>query len=235
MDTFKTIRREFRHLADTERARHSQRFFRTGPGEYGEGDVFLGITVPQIRKTTKNCRQLSQEDILQFLQSRYHEERLLAALVLVERFTRGAPQQQKTIYQLYMNYKNCINNWDLVDLSAPNIVGGFLADKDKSVLYRLAVSKKLWDRRIAIMATLAFIKQGQFDDTFAIADILLEDREDLIHKATGWMLREVGKRDQACEETYLQPRYQRMPRTMLRYAIEKFAENRRQQYLKGFV
>jgi 3-methyladenine DNA glycosylase AlkD len=235
METFDEIRQTFRRLADANRARHSQKFFRTGPGEYGEGDVFLGITVPQIRQTAKRCAKLSEEEILQLLQSSYHEERLLAALILVGRFKSSDEHQQKRIYQLYIKHKKFINNWDLVDLSAPNIVGVYLQDKDKSPLYRLAVSKNLWDRRMAILATLAFIKQRQYDDTLAIAEILLEDGEDLIHKSVGWMLREVGKQDPAAEEAFLKIHYRRMPRTMLRYAIEKFAENRRQQYLKGTV
>jgi len=233
--SFDEIRQAFRNLGNTKRAAHSQRYFRTGPGEYGEGDVFLGITVPQIRKTVKQCSTLRQKAILQLLQSCYHEERLLAALILVARFKHGGPDQQNTIFQLYMKYKKYINNWDLVDLSAPNIVGTYLMDKDKSVLYQLARSKNLWQRRIAIMSTAAFIKQHQFGDTLKIADILLEDGEDLIHKAVGWMLREVGKRDMRLEEDFLQTRYRRMPRTMLRYAIEKYAENRRQQYLKGSI
>ena len=235
MDTFTEIRQAFRSLSDATRAQHSQKFFRTGPGEYGEGDVFLGITVPQIRKMVKQCGKLSQGEILQLLQSPYHEERLLAVLILVNRFKQDGQGQQKLIYQLYMKHKKFINSWDLVDLSAPNIVGTYLLDKDKSVLYQMAVSKNLWQRRMAIMATLALIKQRQFADTLKIAEILLDDNEDLIHKAVGWMLREVGKRDQAVEERFLQAHYHCMPRTMLRYAIEKFAENRRQQYLKGTI
>lgn len=235
METFSHIRRSFRDLSDPRRAQHAQRFFRTGPGEYGEGDVFLGITVPQIRKTVKLCRDLPRTDILQLLQSRYHEERLLAALILVEHFKKATPQGKKSVYTLYMKYKKYINNWDLVDLSAPNIVGNYLLEKDRSALYRLAVSKNLWYRRMSILATLTFIKHRQFADTLAIADLMLEDREDLIHKAVGWMLREVGNRDLAVEENYLITRYHRMPRTMLRYAIEKFVENRRQQFLKGLI
>jgi 3-methyladenine DNA glycosylase AlkD len=236
METFSDIRRAFRRLGDPKRAQHSQKFFRTGPGEYGEGDVFLGITVPQIRKTAKQCAKLRQADIVSLLQSPYHEERLLAALILVDRFNKGDKEQQKGVYRLYIKHKKFINSWDLVDLSAPNIVGSHLIDKDKkvkSLLYRLAVSKNLWERRMAIMATLAFIKNRHFDDTLAIAEILLDDREDLIHKAVGWMLREIGKRDLAVEEGFLKAHYHRMPRTMLRYAIEKLEENRRQQYLRN--
>jgi 3-methyladenine DNA glycosylase AlkD len=235
MDTLADIRKAFRKLGDTKRAQHSQRFFRTGPGEYGEGDVFLGITVPQIREMTMRCAALRQQELLELLHSRFHEERLLALLVLVAKFTRGDEKQQKTIYHLYLKNKKFINSWDLVDLSAPNIVGTFLLNNDRSVLCKLAQSKYLWDRRVAIMATLAFIKQHQFDDTLHIAEILLHDKQDLIHKAVGWMLREIGKRDLAVEETFLRTHYQHMPRTMLRYAIEKFTETRRRQYLKGEI
>lgn len=235
MNKLADIRQAFRQLSDPQRAKHSQRFFRTGPGEYGEGDLFLGITVPLIRKTVKQCTALTTQENLELLHSPYHEERLLALLVLVAKFQQGDAKQQKTIYNLYLKHKKYINSWDLVDLSAPNIVGNYLLALDKSVLYKLAKSKRLWDRRIAIMATLALIKQHQFDDTLNIAELLLQDKEDLIHKAVGWMLREVGNRDLAVEEAFLQQHYQVMPRTMLRYAIEKFTENRRQQYLQGKI
>jgi 3-methyladenine DNA glycosylase AlkD len=229
------LRRGFRSLGDTARAHHSQKFFRTGPGEYGEGDQFLGITVPQTRKMVKQCGSLAQQEILELLHSEFHEERLLALLVLVDRFKRGDEPQQKSIYNLYLKHKRFVNNWDLVDLSAPNIVGTYLLNADRSVLYKLAHSKRLWDRRIAILATLTFIKEGQFDDTLHIAELLLQDKEDLIHKAVGWMLRETGKKNLQVEETFLQTHYRRMPRTMLRYAIEKFTEKRRQQYLKSEI
>ncbi|MCG6970139.1 MAG: DNA alkylation repair protein [Gammaproteobacteria bacterium] len=229
------LRRAFYRLGNTDKARQLQKYFRTGPGEYGHGDVFLGITVPQIRKMVKQCGALSRQEILELLQSQYHEERLLALLILVARFNQGDEKQQKSIYRLYLKHKNSINNWDLVDLSAPNIVGTYLLNHERGELYTLARSKRLWDRRIAILATLAFIKHGQFADTLNIAEILLQDKEDLIHKAVGWMLRETGKHNLDVEEAFLQTHYQRMPRTMLRYAIEKFTENRRQQYLKGKV
>ena len=234
-NTLQELRKAFRHLGDAHRARHAQKFFRTGPGEYGEGDVFLGITVPQIRKMVKLCIPLGTKEIAELLHSEYHEERLLALLTLVAKFQQGDEKQQKTIYQLYLKHKKFINGWDLVDLSAPNIMGTYLLNKDRSVLRTLARSNCLWDRRIAVLATLPFIKHHQFDDTLIIARLLLQDQEDLIHKAVGWMLRETGKRDLAVEEAFLQVHYQHMPRTMLRYAIEKFAENRRQQYLKGRV
>lgn len=235
LDNLVELRREFRSLGDTARARHSLRFFRTGPGEYGEGDLFLGITVPQTRKMVKQCGSLTQQDIEELLHSEFHEERLLALLILVDRFKRGDDQQQKSIYNLYLKHKRFVNNWDLVDLSAPNIVGTYLLNAERSVIYKLAHSKRLWDRRIAIMATLTFIKQGQFDDTLHIAEQLLQDKEDLIHKAVGWMLREIGKKNLQVEEAFLKTHYRRMPRAMLRYAIEKFTEKRRQQYLKSEI
>ena len=235
MDTLQNIRQAFQQLSDPARAKHSQKFFRTGPGEYGEGDRFLGITVPLTRKMAKQCKSLTHQEIYELLQSPYHEERLLALLVLVERFKKCDPPQQKPIFNSYVKHKKFINNWDLVDSSAAYIVGAYLMDKDKSLLYKWAKSKNLWDRRIAIMATFQFIKHRQFNDTLAIATILLHDSQDLIHKAVGWMLREIGNRDLAVEEAFLQQHYRQMPRTMLRYAIEKLTEKRRQQYLKGLA
>lgn len=233
METLAHIRQALRALSDTSRARHSQKFFRTGPGEYAEGDRFLGITVPQTRKIAKRCTELQNGEILELLRSPYHEERLLALLVLVDRFKKGDAQQQKVIYDLYLKNKIYVNNWDLVDVSAAVILGTYLLERDTGVLFTMAKAKNLWERRMAILATLAFIKHNRFDMTLKIAQILLQDREDLIHKAVGWMLREIGKRDLATEETFLQTHYHRMPRTMLRYAIEKFEENHRKQYLHG--
>jgi len=235
MKSLAELRRTFRALSEPHRAQHALRFFRTGPGEYGEGDKFLGITVPHIRKISKQCTALKDQDVLQLLQSPYHEERLLALLIFVSQYKKADLGRRTTIYNHYLKHKKYVNGWDLVDLSAPNIVGNHLLDRDRSVLYKLAKSKQLWDRRIAIMATFTFIKQHQFDDTLAIARLLLQDEQDLIHKAAGWMLREIGNRNLAVEEAFLHQHYRQMPRTMLRYAIEKFAETRRQQYLKGTV
>jgi len=229
------IKQSLNELADPEVACHSQRFFKTGPGEYGEGDVFLGIRVPQLRSLAKHCLLLPLEDIYQLLTSAYHEERLLAVIILVNQYKKANAAQKLQIYRMYLTNKQYINNWDLVDTSADPIVGAQLLYKDRRPLYRLVKSKSLWDRRIAIMATFHFIKQHDFNETLGLAELLLCDKEDLLHKAVGWMLREIGKRDIAEEERFLQKYYQLMPRTMLRYAIEKFPKDRQQQYLKGYI
>ncbi|WP_455205526.1 DNA alkylation repair protein [Kaarinaea lacus] len=235
MKSVQQIQQQMKNLSDPQRAAHSQRFFKTGAGEYGEGDVFLGIKVPQIRQVAKQCLQLDNDDLVQLITSRYHEVRLLALLILVYRFPKATPQQQKRLFNFYIKHKTYINNWDLVDCSAPVIVGAYLFDKDKDLLYKYARHKRLWDRRIAIMANFYFIKQNHYSDALKLAEILLQDDEDLIQKAVGWMLREIGKRDLATEEAFLQRYYQQMPRTMLRYAIEKFTQKRRHQYLSGAI
>ena len=222
-----------RRLADRQTAEHSQRFFKTGPGQYGEGDIFLGIRVPVLREQARKFRDTPLDEVRLLLTSEYHEERLCALLLLVQKFSKGSAEDQKSIYELYLKNTRYINNWDLVDLSAYLIVGPYLADKDKRPIHALACSKDLWERRIAIMSTFHFIKKNQFADALAISEKLLADREDLIHKATGWMLREIGKRDLPQEKKFLDAHYQRMPRTMLRYAIEKFPEKERMKYLKG--
>ncbi|MEE9913731.1 MAG: DNA alkylation repair protein [Deltaproteobacteria bacterium] len=224
-----------RRLADPQTAEHSQRFFKTGPGQYGEGDLFLGIRVPVLREQAKKFKDTPLAEARRLLRSAGHEERLCALLLLVQKFSKGSPEDQKSIYELYMQNTRYINNWDLVDLSAYLIPGPYLADRDKRPLYRLARSKNLWERRIAIISTFHFIKKNRFTDALEIAGMLLTDREDLMHKAVGWMLREIGKRDPAVEKEFLKTHYQRMPRTMLRYAIEKFPEDERQRYLKGLV
>lgn len=220
---------------DPELARFQQKFFRTGPGGYGEGDVFLGIKVPPLRRIARDFRGLPLTECDRLLASAYHEARLVALFILVDAFKRGEPAMQEAIYRLYLSRTDRINGWDLVDSSAAAIVGGYLLDRDRSILCELARSSSLWERRIAIIATHAFIRKGDFADTLRVADILLEDAHDLIHKAVGWMLREVGKRDREVEEGFLRPRYQRMPRTMLRYAIEKFPDALRLAYLRGEV
>ena len=221
-----------RDLGDPAIAAHSQRFFKTGKGEYGEGDRFLGIRVPVIRKQAKQFKALPLGETRRLLRSPYHEARLCALFILVQRFARDA-DSRRAIYEMYLGNTAYINGWDLVDGSAPQIVGGYLADRSRRPLYRLVRSNSLWERRIAIMATLTFIRARDFADTLALAAELLADEEDLIHKAVGWMLREVGNRHRPTEEGFLEQHYRDMPRTMLRYAIEKFPERRRQQYLKG--
>ena len=212
------------------------RFFKTGPGEYGEGDLFLGIKVPVTRSVVKDCwKGTSFEDLEECLASGYHEVRLAGLLTLVEIFShsRKDPLVQERCIGFYLAHTERINNWDLVDLSCYQLLGSWLMDKDRSLLYDLARNgKSIWEQRIGIVSTMAFIRKGQLDDTFAIADMLLDHPHDLIHKATGWLLREAGKRDGSALREYLATRYMNMPRTMLRYAIEKFPEEERQQYLK---
>lgn len=227
------VRQTLQELANKDIADHSSRFFKTGPGEYGEGDRFLGIRVPVIRKQVSKFRLLELPQVLELLHSTFHEERLLALLIMVDQYRRGSETEKKTIYDLYLANTAWINNWDLVDSSAHLIVGPWLESRSTKPLFRLAKSSLLWERRIAIMATFHFIRVERFDDTLAIADILLNDPHDLIHKAVGWMLREVGNRDHEAEVAYLLPRYHSMPRTMLRYAIEKFDEDERLGFLRG--
>ena len=224
-----------RKLANMKIAEHSKRFFKTGKGQYGEGDIFLGIRVPVLRKIAKKFRRISLAEVSKLLESKFHEERLLSILMLVNLFKSGDEDDQELIYELYLDKTKFINNWDIVDISAGNIVGAFLFEKDKAPLYRLVFSENLWERRIAIVATFYFIRNDEFDDTLKIAEILFTDKEDLIHKAVGWMLREVGKRVIEIEEEFLEEHYLKMPRTMLRYAIERFPETRRKMYLKGQV
>ena len=231
--TAAAIRKELETLADPEAALFAQRFFKTGAGEYGEGDLFRGIRVPVLRKLSIFLDHTSLPEVIQILLSDYHEDRLLALLLLMRRFKQVKEQEQEHIYNLYLAHTHRINNWDLVDISAPHIVGRFLQNRDRSPLYRLAVSESLWERRIAIISTVHFIRQGELADTIALSEILLQDKEELIHKATGWMLREVGKRDMAMLESFLLKHCLRMPRVMLRYVIERFPQERRQQYLKG--
>ncbi len=225
-------------LADAETAKGSTWFFKTGPGDYGEGDRFRGIRVPVLRQLVKQFRDLPHTGVLALLQSPWHEDRLLALLIWVEQYRRGDAARRQLIFDDYLAHTAHINNWDLIDSSAMHIVGAQLFDSGQpqgpiDLLTRLAHSPSLWERRIAIMATFHFIHKGEFAETFRIADLLLNDKHDLIHKAVGWMLREVGQRDLAAEKAFLLPRYGSMPRTMLRYAIEKFPEERRQAYLRG--
>jgi len=229
----RAIERRLRALSNPDRAKHSLRFFRTGPGQYGEGDRFLGLTVPQIRAVAREAKDSSLETLEQLLQSPWHESRLLALVVLVEQHRRGDPALREAIFQFYLNSTNRINSWDLVDVSAGEIVGAHLRDGDRALLDRLARSKLLWERRMAMIATSDFIRRGDFRDALRIAAILVGDEHDLIHKAVGWMLREIGNRDRATEEKFLRKYASRMPRTMLRYAIERFPERLRRQYLAG--
>jgi len=261
------IRKDVQKAADPEKAKFLQRFFKTGKGEYAEGDVFLGLTVPQSRAIVKKyAKEATVVDAISLLQSKIHEERLIALLLLIVRYKKGTEKEKKEIYRLYLKNTRFITNWDLVDLSAGYIVGEYLFEASKhviasrakqshtegiaasvasgepprndeiKVLEKLARSSSLWERRIAIMATFAFIMKGEAKYTLAIAELLLHDKEDLIHKAVGWMLREVGKRiSQDQEEVFLKKHYKTMPRTMLRYAIERFPEEKRKAYLFGTI
>lgn len=231
----KEIQKKLQELGNKEKAKEHQGFFKTGQGEYGEGDVFIGATVPELRKLAKEYKAIGPNEINQLLQSPIHEERLLSLFLLIHRYSKGNEPEKKRIYKLYLKNTKFINNWDLVDSSAGQIVGAFLFDKSKKPLYGLVKSNNLWERRISIISTFYFIKRNQFSDTLKISKILLSDKEDLIHKAVGWMLREIGKRNMSIEEDFLKKHYKNMPRTMLRYAIEKFPESKRQQYLKGKI
>jgi 3-methyladenine DNA glycosylase AlkD len=229
------IQRELSSLSDSETAAFLRRYFETGPGEYGEGDLFRGIRVSVLRNLAKEYQGLALTEAERLLHSSYHEDRLLALLMLVRLYSKADDASKAKIYNLYLSNTQFINSWDLVDASAPNIVGAFLSDKDRRPILGLARSTNLWERRIAIMATFHFIRDGEFSETLKIARILLSDPEDLIQKAVGWMLREVGKQNRKVEEGFLRIHYKRMSRVMLRYAIEKFPDTLRRQYLKGIV
>jgi len=223
---------DFQKLRNPQKAKILSRFFKTGKGEYGEGDIFLGITVPQTRAIAKKYTHLNLKDLEKLLSSKIHEYRLIALLILIENYKKASIENKNLIFNFYIKNTKFINNWDLVDLSAPHIVGNFLLDKDKSILYNLAKSSNLWEKRIAIISTYAFIRLYKFKHTLKISEILMNDNHDLIHKAVGWMLREVGKRNKDVEEKFLNQHYKKMPRTMLRYAIEKFDNNKRKKYLE---
>jgi len=212
-----------------------QRFFKTGKGEYGEGDIFAGIKVPVSRKIANQFKDLSFTDLQKVIKSKIHEERLISLFILVARYKKADEKEKEKIFNFYLRNISYVNNWDLVDLSAEKIIGAYLIDKDKRLLFDLVNSNSIWERRIAIISTFYFIKANQFAATLKISELLLKDKHDLIHKAVGWMLRETGKRDIQAEEIFLQKYYKKMPRTMLRYAIEKFPEEKRLDYLKGNI
>jgi 3-methyladenine DNA glycosylase AlkD len=229
------IRKEILKQKNPAQALILQRFFKTGKGEYGEGDRFYGIKVPVQRTIAKQFKELPLEDLKVLMNSKVHEERLIAAFILVDQYKMGDEKKKKIIFDFYLTNRKGINNWDLVDLSAPKIVGEYLLYKEKDVLYKFARSKDLWEKRIAILSTQTFIREHFFEDALKISAILLNDKHDLIHKAVGWMLREIGNRDLQTEEEFLKKHYKLMPRTMLRFAIEKFPELKRKAYLKGKI
>lgn len=229
------IKKKLESEANPKQAQNLQRFFKTGKGQYGEGDVLLGLTSKQINDIAKKYRDLSFRNIQSLLDSKIHEYRVCALRILVHKFERHT-SERKQIFEFYLNNTKNINNWDLVDLSAPRIVGHYLSDKDKSILYNLAKSDNLWKKRVSIISTLYFIvKDNQFNDTIKISEMLLKDKHDLIHKAVGWALREVGKKDINVLEDFLKKHHKEMPRTMLRYSIEKFDEDKRKKYLRGEI
>jgi 3-methyladenine DNA glycosylase AlkD len=249
--TYKKVQKELKKLANPKKAKLLMRFFKTGKGEYGEGDIFLGIMVPQQREVVKKFRALPLSEIQKLLKSKFHEERLVGVLILVEQHQSlchsgpraGIQKKQlldpgsrpgmtrEAIFSFYLKNAKRINNWDLVDLSAPKIVGAYLFDKNRGIIYKLAKSKNLWERRIAVLATFWFIREKDFKDAIRLAEILLTDKHDLMHKAVGWMLREIGKRNEKILRQFLNKHVRKMPRMMLRYAIERLPEKDRQHYL----
>lgn len=242
--TFSTLKKDLRKYSTRKRATNLSRFFKTGGGEYGEGDRFIGVTVPNCRTIAIKFQSLSLSEIQSLIKSEIHEERLVALLILVEQLKKANQKTRSIIFNIYLKNTKYINNWNLVDLSAPKIIGEYLVEnphcattfkglplQGKALLTQLAKSENLWERRIAIVSTYAFIRNGKYDPTLRISKILLNDKHDLIHKAVGWMLREVGKKSQITEETFLKKHYKKMPRTMLRYAIEKFDDRKRKTYL----
>ena len=233
--TLKALRKEIYGLANPADAKFLQGFFKTGPGQYGEGDKFLGLRVPALRKLARNYAELGRDDVLKMLVSPWHEERLLALVIMVEAYETGDAAERRLVHRDYLANTRYINNWDLVDASAGGIVGAHLEAGNISLLSRLARSKDMWERRIAIVSTFYFIKRDRFGPTLIIAELLLHDAHDLIHKAVGWMLREVGKRDRKVLDGFLREHYHGMPRTMLRYAIERHPEAVRKKYLAGSV
>lgn len=231
---YRDLENDLKKVQNRKKAEIYKRFFKTAKGQYGEGDKFLGLTVPQQRKLSLKYKDLSTGDLKNLLSSSIHEYRLTSLLILVNKYKKAEDKEKKEIFEFYIKNTKHINNWDLVDLSCPNIVGDYLLDKEKDILYSFSESNNLWKKRISVISTYTFIKNSQFEDTLKISMILLNDQHDLIHKAVGWMLREVGKRNQYKEEEFLKKYYKKMPRTMLRYAIEKFEERKRKFYLKKF-
>ncbi len=230
-----SLKKEIKSFSDKKKAELLQRYFKTGKGDYAEGDIFLGLIVPQCRLIAKKYSFFSLNELNSLISSEFHEERLIALLILVQQFSKAQEKQKKQITDFYLENYMFINNWDLVDLTAPRSLGEFLLNKDKKILFVLAKTDNLWKKRIAVLACFALIKNNDFSVPLEISEILLNDKHDLIHKAVGWMLRETGKKDLKTEEDFLKKHYKKMPRTMLRYAIEKFPEQKRKAYLKGSI
>ena len=224
--------KELQNLKNSKKAKILSRFFKTGRGEYGEGDIFLGIVVPDQRKIAKKYTDLSLNEIEELLSSKIHEYRLTALFILIEKYNKANDLNKQKIFDFYLSNINYVNNWDLIDLSAEKILGNYLINKDKSILYKFSKSNSFWERRIAILSTFQFIKNNKYEDTLKISEILVNDKHDLIQKAVGWMLREIGKRNLNVEEEFLMKYYKKMPRTMLRYSIERFSDEKKRFYMK---
>jgi len=237
MKNLQNLKKELKSFKKPDKASSLQRFFKTGKGEYGEGDIFLGLKTAETSSVAEKYKGLSFSELKELLASKIHEERSVAVMILNRQFQKGGFKEKEKIHEFYLKNLSGINNWDLIDTSAHRIIGAYLdlSGKSRKFLYEFAKSDNLWKRRIAIMTTYHFIRKKEFKDTLRIAEILLNDKEDLIHKAVGWMLREIGNRDLAAEERFLKRHYKKMPRTMLRYAIEKFPEKKRQAYLKNKI
>jgi 3-methyladenine DNA glycosylase AlkD len=235
MSRLDELKNNLKESAIAEKAAFFPRFFKSGPGEYGEGDMFIGVTVPLQRKIAKTYKDLSLEELSELINDDIHEYRSTALFILTARMAKADEMEEETLAHFYLDHKDRVNNWDLVDCSAHLILGKFLYNRDRDLLYYLAHSEDLWDKRKAIIATMYYIKKGQFEDTLKISEVLLHDKHDLIHKAVGWMLRVVGDMDPEVEEGFLKKHYKTMPRTMLRYAIEKFPEEKRKAYLTGSI
>ncbi len=231
--SYQKIAKDLKKLANPNKIKVLSSFFKTGPGEYGEGDIFTGITVPNQRKIAKKYQKLAKNDILQLLHSPIHEYRLTALIILVTQFEKGDKQKQEEIYKLYLQNTKYINNWDLVDVTTPKIVGAYLLShkSERKILYKLVKSKNLWERRIAVLACFTFIRDNDFIDILKISKLLLADKHDLIHKAVGWMLKEMGKKDTNKLRKFLDECAKTMPRTMLRYSIEKLDKQERKKYM----
>ncbi len=231
MEQYNKLIKELKKLGNPIHAKHSQRFFKTDKGEYGEGDIFLGITMPVQRKVAQKYLSLTLKDIQKLINSKIHEHRMVGLLIVTYKYKKANDLEKKKLFDFYIKNAKKINNWDLVDVTASHIVGQYLISKPRNILYKFSKSKNLWEKRISIISTFAFIRINDFKDTFCIAEVLLKDEHDLIHKAVGWMLREVGKRDQKLLEKFLDNNIKSMPRTMLRYTIERFDEEKKKYYM----
>ncbi len=229
--TAESVKEQLLSFGNPQKAKHSNCFFKTGKGQYGEGDRFIGSTVPETRKVAKANKNLSFDELEKLLSDGYHECRFCALIILIEQFKKACHKGRKEIFEFYLDHTHGVNNWDLVDVSAYSIAGEWLLDKDRAVLYQLACSENLWEQRIAVISTLAFIRKKDFTDTLKLAEKFLTHRHDLMHKACGWMLREVGKRDEKTLTGFLEVHYTEMPRTMLRYAIEKLSPEQKKKYM----